>query len=66
MTAVEEYFSSIHSAELGKTFVISLILDTIQAQSQIALPVASSRIAAILLEGTQTAIEFVNYRETDM
>ena len=46
----------------GKTFFfISLILDTIRAQSQIA---ASSGIAATLLEGggtAPTAIEFANY-----
>ncbi|KAF2892009.1 hypothetical protein ILUMI_14164, partial [Ignelater luminosus] len=39
----------------GKTFLISLILDTIRAQSQIALAVASSGIAATLLEGGRTA-----------
>ncbi|KAF2898048.1 hypothetical protein ILUMI_08127 [Ignelater luminosus] len=39
----------------GKTFLISLILDTIRAQSQIGLAVASSGIAATLLEGGRTA-----------
>ncbi|EFN61253.1 Uncharacterized ATP-dependent helicase YHR031C, partial [Camponotus floridanus] len=39
----------------GKTFLISLILDTIRAQGQIALAVASSGIAATLLEGGRTA-----------
>ncbi|KAF2903264.1 hypothetical protein ILUMI_02924 [Ignelater luminosus] len=39
----------------GKTFLILLILDTIRAQSQIALAVASSGIAATLLEGGCTA-----------
>lgn len=39
----------------GKTFLISLILASIRAQSQIALAVASSGIAATLLEGGRTA-----------
>ncbi|XP_073844099.1 uncharacterized protein, partial [Musca autumnalis] len=39
----------------GKTFVISLILATIRSISQIALAVASSGIAATLLEGGRTA-----------
>lgn len=39
----------------GKTFLISLILASIRAQSQIALAVASSEIAATLLEGGRTA-----------
>ncbi|KAF2893481.1 hypothetical protein ILUMI_12691 [Ignelater luminosus] len=39
----------------GKAFLISLILNTIRAQSQIALAVASSGIAATLLEGGRTA-----------
>ena len=39
----------------GKTFLISLILDTIQAQNQIALAVVSSGITASLLEGGHTA-----------
>jgi len=39
----------------GKTFVISLILATIRSRSQIALAVASSGIAATLLEGGRTA-----------
>ncbi|XP_039948619.1 uncharacterized protein LOC120766935 [Bactrocera tryoni] len=39
----------------GKTFLISLIFDTIWAQSQIVLAVASSGIAATLLEGGRTA-----------
>jgi PIF1 helicase. len=38
----------------GKTFLISLILDMIWAQSQIALTAASSGIAATLLEGRHT------------
>ena len=38
----------------GKTFLISLILDTIRTQSQIALAVAFSGIAATLLEGGRT------------
>ena len=37
-----------------KTFLISLILDTIQVQSEIALAVASSGIAATLFEGGHT------------
>lgn len=41
--------------ETGKTFVISLILATIRSRSQIALAVASSSIAATLLEGGRTA-----------
>ncbi|XP_060880216.1 ATP-dependent DNA helicase pif1-like [Metopolophium dirhodum] len=39
----------------GKTFVISLILATIRSRSQIVLAVASSGIAATLLEGGRTA-----------
>ncbi|XP_060864364.1 uncharacterized protein LOC132940673 [Metopolophium dirhodum] len=39
----------------GKTFIISLILATIRSRSQIALAVASSGIAATLLEGGRTA-----------
>ncbi|XP_044315200.1 ATP-dependent DNA helicase pfh1-like [Drosophila rhopaloa] len=39
----------------GKTFVISLILATIRSRSQIAVAVASSGIAATLLEGGRTA-----------
>ncbi|XP_073821521.1 uncharacterized protein [Musca autumnalis] len=39
----------------SKTFVISLILATIRSRSQIALAVASSRIAATLLEDGRTA-----------
>ncbi|KAF0712672.1 ATP-dependent DNA helicase [Aphis craccivora] len=39
----------------GKTFVISLILATIRSRSQIALAVASSGIAATLLERGRTA-----------
>ena len=38
-----------------KTFLILIILNTIRAQSQIALTVAFSRIAATLLEGGHTA-----------
>ncbi|XP_017467368.1 PREDICTED: uncharacterized protein LOC108359826 [Rhagoletis zephyria] len=39
----------------GKTFLISLILAKIRSRSQIALAVASSGIAATLLEGGRTA-----------
>ncbi|XP_043259365.1 uncharacterized protein LOC122403185 [Colletes gigas] len=39
----------------GKTFLISLLLATIRSRSQIALAVASSGIAATLLEGGRTA-----------
>lgn len=39
----------------GKTFVISLILATIRAQRKIALALASSGIAATLLDGGRTA-----------
>lgn len=39
----------------GKTFLISLILATIRSRSDIALAVASSGIAATLLEGGRTA-----------
>ena len=39
----------------GKTFVISLILAAIRSKNQIALAVASSGIAATLLEGGRTA-----------
>jgi len=42
-------------AGTGKTFLISLILASIRAQSQIPLAVASSGIAATLLEGGRTA-----------
>lgn len=39
----------------GKTFVISLILANIRAQGKIALELASSGIAATLLDGGRTA-----------
>lgn len=39
----------------GKTFLISLILATVRARSEIAVAVASSGIAATLLEGCRTA-----------
>lgn len=39
----------------GKTFLISLILATIRSQNRIALALASSGIAATLLEGGRTA-----------
>lgn len=39
----------------GKTFLISLILATIRSQNNIALAVASSGIAATLLDGGRTA-----------
>jgi PIF1-like helicase len=39
----------------GKTFVISLILATIRARQEIALALASSGIAATLLDGGRTA-----------
>ena len=39
----------------GKTFLISLILNTIRSQGKIALALASSGIAATLLEGGRTA-----------
>ncbi|XP_036322368.1 ATP-dependent DNA helicase pif1-like [Rhagoletis pomonella] len=40
----------------GKTFVISLILATIRSEQKIALALASSGIAATLLEGGRTAL----------
>jgi len=43
------------SGGTDKTFLISLILASICAQNQIALAVASSKIAATMLEGEQTA-----------
>ncbi|GFX09790.1 ATP-dependent DNA helicase [Trichonephila clavipes] len=39
----------------GKTFLISLILAKIRSQQKIALAVASSGIAATLLDGGRTA-----------
>jgi ATP-dependent DNA helicase PIF1 len=39
----------------GKTFLMSLILATVRARSEIAVAVASSGIAATLLEGCRTA-----------
>lgn len=39
----------------GKTFVISLILANIRSEQKIALALASSEIAATLLEGGRTA-----------
>ncbi|XP_025416571.1 uncharacterized protein LOC112687839 [Sipha flava] len=39
----------------GKTFVISLILENIRVQEKIALALASSGIAATLLDGGRTA-----------
>ncbi|XP_060846147.1 ATP-dependent DNA helicase PIF1-like [Rhopalosiphum padi] len=41
----------------GKTFLISLILATIRSQNKIALALASSGIAATLLEGGRTALK---------
>ncbi|XP_063987756.1 uncharacterized protein LOC135167948 [Diachasmimorpha longicaudata] len=43
------------SGGTGKTFLISLILATIRTQNKIALALASSGIAATLLEGGRTA-----------
>jgi len=43
------------TGETGKTFLISLVLASIRAQSQIALAVASSGIATTFLEGERTA-----------
>lgn len=42
-------------AGTGKTFLISLILATIRSENQVALALASSGIAATLLEGGRTA-----------
>nr|XP_015922188.2 ATP-dependent DNA helicase pif1-like [Parasteatoda tepidariorum] len=42
-------------AGTGKTFLISIILATIRPQNNIALAIASSGIAATLLDGSQTA-----------
>ncbi|ESO11895.1 hypothetical protein HELRODRAFT_151766, partial [Helobdella robusta] len=39
----------------GKTFLILLLLARIRSQNDVALALASSRIAATLLEGGQTA-----------
>ncbi|XP_026470269.1 uncharacterized protein LOC113374440 [Ctenocephalides felis] len=39
----------------GKTFIISLILARVRSQNNIALAIASSRVAATLLEGRRTA-----------
>ncbi|GFT15696.1 ATP-dependent DNA helicase [Trichonephila clavipes] len=39
----------------GKTFLIKLILAAVESQNDIALPLASSGIAAILLSGERTA-----------
>jgi hypothetical protein len=39
----------------GKTFLMSLILATVRARSEIAVAAASSEIAATLLEGCRTA-----------
>ena len=39
----------------GKTFLLSLILATIRSQNNIALAIASSGIAATLLDGGRTA-----------
>lgn len=39
----------------GKTFLISLILATVRSKSDIAVAVASSGIAATMLEGCRTA-----------
>ena len=39
----------------GKTFLLSLILATIRSQNKIALAIASSGIAATLLDGGRTA-----------
>jgi len=42
----------------GKTFLISLMLATIRSQNKIALALASSGIAATLLEGGRTFSPF--------
>ncbi|CAB3232544.1 unnamed protein product [Arctia plantaginis] len=39
----------------GKTFLMSVVLATVRARSNIAVAVASSGIAATLLEGCRTA-----------
>ena len=39
----------------GKTFLMSLIFATVRARYEIAVAVASSRIATTLLEGCRTA-----------
>ncbi|GBP83811.1 hypothetical protein EVAR_56994_1 [Eumeta japonica] len=56
----------------GKTFVVSLILATIRSEQNIALALASSGIAATLLEGGRTAhsalkltLNVQNYRNHD-
>ncbi|GBP15269.1 hypothetical protein EVAR_92263_1 [Eumeta japonica] len=56
----------------GKTFVVSLILATIRTEQKIALALASSGIAATLLEGGRTAhsalklpLNVQNYRNHD-
>ena len=48
----------------GKTFLLSLIMATICSQNKIALAIASSGIAATLLDGGRTAhsaLEWVKY-----
>lgn len=55
MNAVNDEISGIYFLDVpggtGKTFLISLLLATIRSQNQIALALASSGIAATLLDG---------------
>lgn len=44
----------------GKTFLINMILAAIRVKKQIALALASSRIAATLMEGGKTAHSALN------
>ena len=49
------YSSCIVQVDVGKTFVCNTIAAAIRAQGKIALCVASSGIASLLLEGRRTA-----------
>ncbi|XP_043654484.1 ATP-dependent DNA helicase pif1-like [Drosophila teissieri] len=59
MQAVQNYVGGLYFLDApggtGKTFVVSLILAAIRSQQKIALALASSGIAATLLDGGRTA-----------
>ncbi|UYV75653.1 hypothetical protein LAZ67_13000856 [Cordylochernes scorpioides] len=48
-------FSLMHPEELGKTFLINLLLAEVRSKNAIALAIASSGIAATLIAGGRTA-----------
>lgn len=53
------------SCGTGKTFLISLMLGTVRARSEIAVAIASSKIAATLLEGGRIAHSVLKHSAID-